>query len=377
MPNKNLLQPILILNLQFNDSDPKPLEIYSMGDATTQIQSFCTANGIKDKNIVERLRNRIAACLINFESADENKQDENLPDKAEQKPWAENKPNGHKRLKSKQLFIDTSAKSLGMQSLAYTSKTTKAMGHNYSTVQGQGHKLVKSLAEAVKARLFTTKASKLNEQQNKEHTEDKNNIIEKKDVKMVPQTSISITEGVQKAFNQSNLSTMTSNRSVFNFNEFKAVPRNTPAKSFINSLTDEKTKAKNNTSHSITRNPKIFKKSSFYEYSQLTDHRLDQNIYQHFGNPRQLEKMDTDSIESLDDNVLKRISIPELKLIFNKLDCEGFGHIGPRKMDLRSLSAVEMQNTEPIIAEILKRDKDAYFNFKDFCKIANQFVIID
>ena len=378
MQIKELPQPILILNLQINEADTKSIKIYSVGDATTKIQSFCTVHNIKDRNVIERLRNRAAACLSNTEKSNENDTQENIFNANEHKSLKTvDKVSKHHRVRSKQLFIDTSPNTLGVQSLAYTSKTSKAMGQSHASVQGQGHKLVKSLAEAVKAKLFTTKASKHDEMYKQDIQKENTPVEEKPTRKIVPQTSLTISEGVQKEFDLKTQPTMASSKNMLQSYEFKAVPRNTQARSFMNSLTEEKDLNTGYDSQQRNHFGKVIKKSSFYEYSNIADRKIDSNIYQQFSRPREIEKMDTKSMDSIEETVLKRMTMSELKTIFNKLDGEGSGHIGPRKMDLRSLSASEMQNAEPIIAEIFNRDGDAYFNFKDFRKIANEFVILD
>lgn len=378
MLSKDPNQPILILRLQFNESEQRRIDIYSMGDATTQLQSFCTSCGIRDKTIVERLRNRVAACLMNRDENQENFSEENLSIKQDKKFRTDSKEGpGHRRLNSKQITIDTSHSNFGIHNSSYMSKTTKGAAKTYSMVQGHSHKLIRTLTESMKANLFGTKGPKRIELPDK-WAQDGYINVESSDWRSpnAPPVTPSITKGVQQAFDQLGSPPSISKNSSSSFNEFRAYPRSTRSRSFVKSVTDEKVLEDPNSLASKNRNGKFVKKSSFYEYSHFTDHMQPSNIYNQF-KCKGFDNVSTKSSDSLEGNVLKRLSMSELKEIFNKLDSDSLGHIGPRKMNLRALSANEFKTAEPIVAELLKRDSDAYFNFKDFCNIASEFLILD
>lgn len=371
------IQPILIINLQIDESEPKTVEIYSMSDATHQIQIYCMQNGIRDKNIIERLRNRVATCIENAnEILNPVFKEKNL-ETNNRVHYNDNHTMGHRRVRSKLLIIDASQNSLGIQSLAFTAKTSKAMNQSHGAMQGQGHKLVRSLAEAVKARLFTTKNSNsIDLTMSKVKEVDKSEANEQLKRNHRKQ-SISAMGDENKGFGQHIAYFQTYNRNSVNPNDFRPVSQNNRNKIFVNPLIDNKKHENEINSHSISRSSKLNKKSSFYDIGQIADPKIDRNIYDNFRKAGYKEKFEFSSSENIDQRVFKRISVSELKNIFNKLGSDNSGHIGPRKMDLRTLSSAQLNNVEPIIAEILKRDKDAYFNFKDFCKIATGFVIID
>lgn len=397
MSFKDKSQPILILNIRLNDAEVKKCEIYSLNDATVQIQSFCTAHGIKNKEIVEGMRNRVAACVLHKDTYVDHIHKENtqlLVREACSTGKKDDKRN--KRTKSRLLAIETSPQSIKMQCMIHTTKASQTTSKCNGSVQGKGYQLVKSLADSVKMRLFTSKATKNNDTVH--NRQDKYADI--KQIEQVPKSQskaeqllIHDIDNIMDEAEPDDLLHTSSESNVrvelyagneplvhkpakepFTCSEYK--PSRTPARrSFIKNADTERNNENSRGSH-LNRN-RIVKKSSFYEYSQGGDSKLERNIYDNFNDSCKLRKLQTASTASFEQDVLKKITLEELRGVFAKLDAESCGHIGPRKMDLRALSALQMKEFEPIVADILQRDSDACFNFKDFCKVTSNFMLID
>lgn len=388
MSFKDQTQPILILNFIFDDHEVKKCEIHSFGDATIQIQSFCTAHGIKSKEVVEGIRNRVAACLLYQGSYVESRQNENIAPHGNKDATTDKKDiSKHNRTKSRKLTIETSPRNTKTNCVVHTTKATNTAGKGNGTVQGKGHQLIKSLAESVKTRLFTSKTSKLNENvenkleknpesikyQEPETHNNQDNIFDEAEPEDLFQKTLESNTEIE-IYTESQAPIIKPTKEPFTCADYKSEAKVPRKGSFIKSLADS-TNLDNTKGSHLNRN-RMVKKSSFYEYS-ITDSKFDRNIYDNFNEPQKLKRLQTASTASFEQEILKRVSMPEIKSIFNKLDAESYGHIGPKKMDLRSLSSVQLNNMEPVIAEILTKDGDVCLNFKDFCKIVGNFMLID
>ena len=377
--------PILTLTIQINEYESETIEIFCLTEVDPKTEKFCKTYNITDEKLMKKLKTRINQALKElypflFPKVKKTKETNK---KTNKKPISERNIQFSKSFKPKTMAAETSVSKIGIQNLIYTKKGDTNIYQNSNNQSRKNNRLAKSFVESVKPRSFI----------NKKPAEEKENKIKAKNddtsTTEKPQLNIDISlssiinkeAGICSVYNFNNplLSYSYTNPNVI---QQRPAPQTTTNKSFMGKMRDGDMDYENKRYMSSYSNGKMTKKSSFYEYSNNHDTR-NVSIYD-----SQLKLKETrtkndilnnidGSVHSFDNYVFKLMPKDQLKAIFDKLDFNSSGLIGPKNLNLRSLSAENLKMLEGVVIEVFKMDQNSYLTFPDFCRLVKDYAKIE
>lgn len=363
--------PMLILNIQINDSETESIRIYGLSEAEAKIDLFCKNYQISDRDVIRKIKARLRVTL---------KEKYPFLGAKEVRPYLDghihNAKHGTlgKPKRSNRTGADKSLNKIGIQSLVYSKKTEVQIINRQSLVGQINNQQHSSYNNSLKPRPLTMLRTKANKENKKHLKRPTTNIIHKYDVKPNiytdnPQQTQYLVSSIT---NNANLSSIYINPALQLINKISTpqIPNNvTGTAAFADFDLDSAAKI-HMSNYSYV---KLSNKSSFYEPNQPDRHRsvLGSHKVNIVENRVRNELMDNDptSIKSFNKSVANKTDKETLRGIFDKLDCEGSGLIGPSNVNLRQLTAGDMKMIEGIIVDIFKRDQDSGISFKEFCNM--------
>jgi len=370
--------PILSLNLQINEIESETIELYCLTEIDSKIDRFCEIYHINDKLVIKNLKNRITEALRTkypFLFPNSNK-DKDSNAKTKKKIQSERNMPFSTKFKPKTTLIDTSVSKIGIQNIIYNKKIDSKLYSQVNPPHRKSGKFTKSFTDATKPRFFSNKQI-LGEKENK----DKDTQV-KEEIKQKPQLNIELSlSGILKEqevcsvynFNNPLLSYSYTNPSAISQ---KPIPHTTTNKSFLGRMTESDMISDPRLHTSGYSQSKMTKKSSFYEYSNQQSKRYslmhDGQITLHETRTDNEIINTNEPINNFDNYIFKVLPKEQLKMIFDKLDSHGSGLIGPKNLNLRSLSAEHLKMLEGVVVEIFKAEQNAYFTFPDFCRLVKE-----
>ena len=370
--------PILTLNVQVNEFESERIEIFCLTELEDKTDRFCKVYHITDNALINKFKLRVKDALkakYPFLFPNEKKKKALNPKTKKKLPSERDIPVTSK-FKSRTTLVDSSVSKVGIQSLLYNNKKDTNLYQNSNLKNRKANKLVKSFADTTKARKFTSKKpaeDKENKIKSKNETKDVPKGKTQLDLNLSLSTVMNKEGGVCSVYNFNN-PLLTYSYTNPNVMQNKPIPKTTTNKSFLGKIGESDFNYDNNRYMSSYSNAKMAKKSSFYEQSNHHDKRKS-SIYD-----SQVQLKETratyniindanESVNNFDNYVFKLIPMEKLKDIFDKLDSDRSGLIGPKNLNLRSLSAEHLKMLENVIIEIFKVDQNTYFTFQDFCQL--------
>lgn len=376
---------ILTLNIQINEYESECLEIFCLTELDAKTDRFCRTYQIQDLKTVSKLKQRIRESLKEkypfLLIKEKNYKDTKRPNT--KKVTSTKEIPGVRKITNKKITVETSVSKGGIHNLLYSKKGDNNFGKSSCTTKSKGYRAVKSFVETIKPRVFMNKKP----QDDKENVEGskkeiKNNFSERPQLNIdLSLSSIMIREPtVASVYNMTNplLSYSYTNPTVL---QQRVVPLTASNRSFLERATETDFDTKDRKFSCNSSQAKLTKKSSFYEYSSNQDKRnylfdSQLKLRESSMNNNGIEDK-TDSALNFDNYAFKIIPKDQLKLIFEQLDSNHSGLIGPKNLNLRSLSSEHLKILEGVVIEIFKRDKNTFFTLHDFCQLVKDHVKIE
>lgn len=374
--------PILTLTIQVTDLESESIDIFCLTEIDAKIEYFCKIYKISDKTTVKLLTARIRDCLqekypflVCRDSA-----------KAKSKRVSKTKPTNirdaliARKIVSKQMAIETSVSKVGIQSLLYSRKGQSKAGAGVSTTKGRGSRMIKSFAEPAKSRVFI----KGKNGEDKENFEDKE---AKERMTAKPMLNIDLTLSgiigrettIASVYNSPNplLSYSYTNPSVI---YQRQAPQTATNKSFVCRVAESELDTDNKRLTSNFSQSKLSKKSSFYEHnndrrcSRIGDNQV--KLKEIMVN-RSTADTETETPYNYENYVYRLLPKNQLRSIFESLDGSGSGLVGPKNLNLRSLSAEHLKMLEGVVIEIFRMEQNGFLTFNDFCRLVKDHVRVE
>lgn len=377
--------PILTLNLQINDLEHECIELYSINEIERKVDHFVRTYQITDTKLIKRLKARIKESLTvkyPFLAPKDDKENKKTT-RTKQKITSAREVPLSSKIWAKKPNAENSVNKFGIQHIIYSKKTIASSNQITSNSHHKSKNVIKT----------PSNTSKFQFKNNRKNDENNENRDSKKSLKNTE--SIKPRENFDKNIN-SFLEQEHMIASVYNFNnpllsysytnpnviQPRIVPQTATNRSFMCRMADSEADMEPRSYMSSYSNAKMTKKSSFYEYSNHHDKRSsfvhDNQLKLHENRLKNdVADHDNGSILSFDNYVFKIIPKDQLKSIFDQFDSNKTGLIGPKNLNLRSLTAEHLKMLEEVVIEIFKKEPNVFFTFNDFCRLVKDHVKIE
>lgn len=377
--------PLLVLNIQINESESERINIFGLSDIEDKVDLFCKNYQIKDKNVVKKIKARIRLTLSDrypflVHQATKVITNNNVA----VKPSSKKNPTLKSQLRPRKLAIDTSVNKPSVSNLIYAKKAKT----NTLAKQAPIHRITNR-----EMQLFSNPSnpSKLIKKRTKVDKEN-HPLVEERPatdymIKYRPTSEIALGYHRSKNYlvsaihNSINLSTSAANAIITGIPQ-QGTPQNPNVKVRTDAFADVDLELEARKHLSNYSQAKLSYKSSICEPMNHPDisRQSVSNSRVHICETRIRNEIlhdRTNSIKSFNKSCNRGPSDEHLREIFEKLDYKGSGLVGPRNINLRSLSADNLRHLEDFIIEIFKKEQDWYMNFTEFCSMTKQLACFD
>lgn len=375
--------PLMVLNIQINESEIERLVIYSLSDIEDKVDLFCKNYQIKDKNTIRKIKTRIKVTLRDkypFLVHQTNKQ-ANYRNGTENKSSIKRQASVPKRKYSNKLTIDTSTNKIGIHNLIYSKRQETTFLNNYS--------LKYNKSSVIRPYANLTKLNKNKTRQRIGDKENLNKIVNRPNTDLIqkydPPIKLSKIKQNKKSFFISAIHNNINQSSFFNYPNTENINKadhnlqkdNINLEAFTQTDLDIEAK-KHLTNYSKS---KLSYKSSFYDTNKkeksIRNSNYNNNISLREDRIKnEIINNEPSSIKSFNKSLSRNRNKNNLRDIFEKLDKDGSGLIGQTNINFKLLSADDLIFLEDVIIEIFKQDKNKEITFTEFCEIFQHHVNI-
>lgn len=369
--------PLLILNIQINESETESLQIYDLSDVKQKLSLFCKNYNIIDKKTVARMKTRVLVTLKDKYPFLVIKEPKPIAATYQNRKTLFSskvpQPDRHRRMKN--LTIDTNIVKVETASGVNTKRGDR-LTHMIPTTCHRNSRMTQSFLGVVKPSVTSKAKAKEN---NKENAPRHIRQLTDDTIPNRPLAETIFGNDVARYYMMTDLQNrIGSPQNSVNVSMMSPYAQKTPfvfSRANQNKITSEPKQEVGSEKQLITFNsPKILYKASFnepvHQHEPQTGNLYDSCIQFQSGrlkNP-QIEnpKINVKTIGGFDRDLAK----PYLWTVFKQLDADGSGYISPRNINLQGLNADTLKMLKNVVIEVFKLGQDEGLNFVEFCDIA-------
>ena len=364
--------PLVILNIQINESETESVQINRFNDVSDKIGLFCKNYHIANKSVIAKIESRVLMILRDrypFLAMNDNSNSKKK-EKTITRTFKDKTLVGGKK-KPEDLTIDTGATKFGIQHILYSKKGVTTLNYKAPSVFQYKKKNSQSFATSLKPKPIKKNNPKYDKENIRDFSKENDAKLEG-NIKYGQDNPRSNTKPVDSTAGHKPLISFDANFG--NINKLR-----TPTAGSINNNTTNLNSNEISTEarqyFSNLRQAREFKKSSFCR-EKIAPESLANNLYQSCiptDEYKSFHLVNNDDNQTNNNSIIDNglISREKLKTVFNQLDASGLGYIGPNNINLKSLSADCLKLLKNVIISIFKKDYDSSIHFDEFCAIVD------
>lgn len=363
--------PLLVLNVQINECEAESIIIYALPETDTKIDLFCRNYHITDRDIIKKLKARLRLTLKEkypFLGAKDGKL--STAALAKLKSFSKAKNEGLALPNKRKKKINTCVNKTGIQSLVYSKKTEAQVLQRPILIDRTMNNKSTSHASYIHGKQLFKKYTgrKENVQARRPATQLIDKYKPAEDTIMGNEAHSSY---LMSAYNNNfNGSVLTHGGLIAQV----ATPQ--PVKTGLYGFEHVELESEAARHLSNYSQPRASRKASLVEHnaldlrkSVLCSNRIALRESRVNNEVLESEHM---SIQSFNKSTAVRNQNEQLRDIYEKLDANGSGIVGPRNMNLRNLTADDLKRIQAVVIELCRMDPDAVMTFKQFCELARE-----
>ena len=386
MSERGNLKPILILNIQINESEFERIEINTLKDINKKIDSFCFTYQIKEEKVIKSIKKRAEKSLIDkfpFLKREDSKKrilKVSTGSKANKNKIPVRRSRNSHRPQKRSLMLDSMHKPIGISGLIFNKISNNYIYKRPPLPKAQPKGIASAFVYKKKKTSVKQKTQKENNIQSKTNLEKENK--QKDPITPVKQPSNEEIEEFS-IYGRRNRATES-----FSYTNPVVMKRQTQSVHIPNNREDNVQKLEINLNNEVStfltnKTNTVERKQSFYGNCRTPKNqgkrgsgkqiRMRESKLKH----EILRESIHDSVLSYETYVFKILPKVVLRKIFDSMDQNDSGLIGPKNLNLREISAEHLKLLENVVLEIFSLDKNSFFTYTDFCKLVKKHVEID
>ena len=380
--------PILIMNIQINESEYERLEINTLKDIAEKVENFCRTYQLKDTKVIRSIKKRAEKSLIDKFPFLKHSEDKKRILKAS----TGSKSNKHKipnrrlrnshRSQKRSLMQDTANRPIGISGLIFNKVSNNFIYKRPPLPQTKPKGIAsafiykkKKTSDKQKNKKQKTVSSKINfDKENKQR--DLVTPVKQPSTEQFEEFSIyGRRNRAMESFTYTNPAVMKRQTQSVHIPERREpsaqkleINLNNEVSTFLTNKSNKDQSRKKSSFYGDCNTPKKQNNKEAGTGIRMRESKLRHEI---------IRESIHDSVLSYETYVFKILPKDVLRKIFDSMDQNDSGLIGPKNLNLRSISAEHLKLLENVVLEIFSLNKNSFFTFTDFCKLVKKYVEMD